>query len=133
MIKKLEIEEIEKDCGAFGKIIIEKKLATEQEMQEKINELVDAVNALVYENDKDSDWYDRQTRSENVQDKFAEQRKWIGKLCKFWDIDNDNLYYGPLTKIHDTSPYCYECNHKICYANCEPVKDDIIYKGGDND
>ena len=101
------------------------------EMQEKINELVDAVNALVYENDKDSDWYDRQTRSENVQDKFAEQRKWIGKLCKFWDIDNNNLYYGPLTKIHDTSPYCYECNHKICYANCEPVKpdDDLIYQG----
>lgn len=32
----------------------------------KINELVDAVNALVYEHDKDSDWYDGQTRAENV-------------------------------------------------------------------
>ena len=70
---------------------------------------------------------------ENMQDKFAEQRKWIGKLCKFWDIDNNNLYYGPLTKIHDTSPYCYECNHKMCYAFCEPVSEDLIYKGGDND
>ena len=76
---------------------------------------------------------DAESRPENVQDKFVEQRKWIGKLCKFWDIDNNNLYYGPLTKIHDTSPYCYECNHKICYANCEPVKDDVIYKGGDNE
>lgn len=76
---------------------------------------------------------DAESRPENVQDKFAKQRKWIGKLCKFWDIDNDNLYYGPLTKIHDTSPYCYECNHKMCYAHCEPVKDDVIYKGGDND
>lgn len=76
---------------------------------------------------------DAESRPENVQDKFAEQRKWIGKLCKFWDIDNNNLYYGPLTKIHDTSPYCYECNHKMCYANCEPVSEDLIYKGGDNE
>jgi len=28
------------------------------ELQEKINELVDVVNALVYEHDKDSDWYE---------------------------------------------------------------------------
>ena len=114
--------------------------------REKINELVDAVNEfgkdMVFLRRKvlELGYKDPQTRPENVQpdaesrpgnvqDKFAEQRKWIGKLCKFWDIDNNNLYYGPLTKIHDTSPYCYECNHKMCYANCEPVKDDIIYKG----
>jgi hypothetical protein len=76
---------------------------------------------------------DIESRSENVQDKFAEQRRWIGKLCKFWDIDNDYLYYGPLTKISDTGPYYYECNHRICYVHCEPVKDDVIYKGGDNE
>ena len=126
------------------------------EMQEKINELVDAVNkqqiqlnnhkcrlldlhsrvaALddpTYHEDEDSDWYDDPQYREQPADPYAEQRKWIGKICKFRDIDNDNLYYGPLTKIHDTSPYYYECNHKVCYANCEPVKpdDDIIYKGG---
>ena len=33
----------------------------------KINELVDVVNALVYEQDKNSDWYDGQTPAENVQ------------------------------------------------------------------
>lgn len=83
----------------------------------KINELVDAVNKL-------------QTRAENVQVKFAEQRKWIGKLCKFWDIDNDYLYYGLLTKIRDDSrPYYYECGGRICYAHCEPVSEDLIYKG----
>lgn len=48
---------------------------------------------LVYENDKDSDWYDGQTRPENVQsdaesrpenvqDKFAEQRKRWWRWCK---------------------------------------------------
>lgn len=104
----------------------------------KINELADAVNKLQTKVNKlaPNINFAQPEVKENVQDKFAEQRRWIGKLCKFWDIDNDNLYYGPLTKIHDTSPtspYCYECNHRICYTNCEPVKDDIIYKGGDNE
>lgn len=90
----------------------------------KINELVDAVNKL----QKNATI----SKMENV-DPYAEQRKWIGKLCRFWDIDNYNLYYGPLTKIHDTGPYYYECNNRICYANCEPVSEDLIYKGGDNE
>ena len=114
--------------------------ASKIEYIETLNSIIDAVNEIMtwrFETDDESPAENVQpdtvTRPENVQDKFAEQRKWIGKLCKFWDIDNDNLYYGPLTKIHDTSPYCYECNHRICYANCEPVKDDVIYKGGDNE
>lgn len=96
----------------------------------KIDELVDAVNGIL---DYAPLEMAMKAEPKTPADPYAEQRKWIGKLCKFWDIDNDNLYYGPLTKIHDTSPYCYECNHKICYANCEPVKDDIIYKGGDDE
>ena len=104
---------------------------------DKINELVDAINELqefADVADKNlAKLMEEATRPENVQDKFAEQRKWIGKLCKFWDIDNDYLYYGPLTKISDTGPYYYECNHRICYVHCEPVKDDVIYKGGDNE
>lgn len=109
---------------------------------ERHEEQIKKLNDAVYESGKDIVFLRRKVLElddkksepdENVQDKFAEQRKWIGKLCKFWDIDNNNLYYGPLTKIHDTSPYCYECNHKICYAFCEPVKDDVIYKGGDNE
>jgi hypothetical protein len=41
------------------------------ELQEKINELVDVVNALVYEHDKDSDWHDGQTRADNVQPDYV--------------------------------------------------------------
>ena len=126
---------------------------SEIEQVESYNALVDAVNELqlsmkpileerksgikVYE--EAQDMYDNAIldalKDKKVDvvvepaDPYAKQRKWIGKLCKFWDIDSYNLYYGPLTKIHDTSPYCYECNHKMCYAFCEPVKDDIIYKG----
>lgn len=123
-----------------------------KEIQTTVNQLVDAVNDI-------TDWIKRTDETivkcgikpipekiaqgfKNLQDHrpnmvmddpYAEQRKWIGCVCRFWDIDNNNLYYGPLTKIHYTSPYCYECNHKICYAFCEPVKDDVIYKGGDNE
>lgn len=142
-----------------------------KEIGKKLNELVDAVNAIQKEREAErfeiQEWIgileavcksvnlhekqidelqmklepekcetpaenvqqDTETRPENVQDKFAEQKKWIGKLCKFWDIDSGNLYYGPLTKIHETSPYYYECNNKVSYAHCEPVTDDIIYKG----
>ena len=113
-------------------------------IKQTVNQLVDAVNKLQKDYDNVCIWVGEQKLNYNPDttkglstlveepepaDPYAEQRRWIGKLCKFWDIDNNNLYYGPLTKIHDTSPYCYECNHKVCYANCEPVKDDIIYKG----
>lgn len=111
---------------------------------DKINELCDAINALVYEHDKDSDWYDGQTRvenvqpdaesrPENVQDKFAEQRKWIGKLCRFWDANPDKRQLDILIDIDSgITPYEIDTSY---YQNCEPVKpdDSIIYKGGDNE
>ena len=96
---------------------------------EKINEIIELLNAITI----DVDGTKCVDGSKAPADPYAEQRKWIGKLCKFWDIDNNNLYYGPLTKISDTGPYYYECNHRICYVHCEPVKDDVIYKGGDNE
>lgn len=54
-----------------GLTMIEKLSETQTESQRykivrKLNEVIDAVNALVYEQDKDSDWYD-ETRAENVQ------------------------------------------------------------------
>lgn len=121
MIEKLDLE-------------LTLSVATNDCIINKINELVDAVNyhqKWLSEIQRDKDI--QNTSIENVQVKFAEQRKWIGKLCKFWDIDNDYLYYGLLTKIRDTGPYYYECNNRICYANCEPVSEDLIYKGDDNE
>lgn len=37
----------------------------------KLNEIIDAVNALVYEHDKDSDWYDGQPSAENMQPDYV--------------------------------------------------------------
>lgn len=71
--------------------------------------------------------------SKMEQDRFAEQRRWIGKLCKVYD-DNDFVHYAVLEKISDNSYYCYGTPVGD-YKHCEPVKpdDDIIYKGGDNE
>lgn len=70
-------------------------------------------------------------------DPYAEQRKWVGKVCWFWDNDNTNSSCGILTSI-DTETFKepqFVCNDEYDYEHCEPVKpdDDIIYKGGDND
>lgn len=122
MIEKLSEYKITSRDGAFINVECNTKIINT--LVRKINELVDAVNEIMtcrFETDEEP--------AENLQEPYAEQRKWIGKLCKFWDIDNNYLYYGPLTKIRDTGPYYYECNQRICYVHCEPVKDDVIYKG----
>lgn len=73
---------------------------------------------------------------ENVQDKFAEQRKWIGKLCRFWSEDKpDELVYSILYSIYPDDVFRYESIYNFYYTHCKPVKpdDDIIYKGADNE
>lgn len=102
----------------------------------KINELVDAVNELQTKVNKlaPNINFAQPEVKENVQDKFAEQRRWIGKICEFWDNDDtQQLSYGVLTKIDTESGFGvqYCCNDEYDYDSCEPVKpdDDIIYKG----
>lgn len=101
----------------------------------KINELVDAVNELQTKVNKMAQNlnFAQPEVKENVQDKFAEQRRWIGKLCRFWDDDNTNSSCGILTSI-DTETFKepqFVCNDEYDYEHCEPVKptDSIIYKG----
>lgn len=115
---------------------------------EKINELVDAVNIL--QESQNTYWTDiaeikkelqtraenvqpdAETRPENVQDKFAEQRKWIGKLCWFWDDVPEEKIIDVLSHIDTNGAYPYVmCDHQVHYGNCKPVKPDdpIIYKG----
>lgn len=116
----------------------------------KINELIDVVNEL--QESQNTYWTDiaeikkeLQTRAENVQpdaesrpenvpDKFAEQRRWIGYLCWFWDDEYDLKTAGVLeeiTTIEEEFNYAKKDNCTV-WKHCEPVKpdDDIIYKGG---
>lgn len=85
-----------------------------------------AKNANVTENRKSS---------KIEQDPYTEQRKWIGKLCRFWDDDafitSNDWAFGILTSIDKGMQYQYCCNENCNFKHCEPVKpdDDIIYKG----
>ena len=100
----------------------------------KINELVDAVNEL--QTRPENVQPVAETRPENVQDKFAEQRKCICKLCWFWHDDKTDKVVGILTGVFDEADRPFERNiDQTLYKNCEPVKpdDDIIYQGGDNE
>lgn len=116
---------------------------------DKINELVDAVNKLqeafesIHPCLKYKDLIKRQddpaentTDSKMEQDPYAEQRKWIGKLCRFWDDDafvtSNDWAFGILTSIDKGMQFQYCCNENCNFKHCEPVKpdDDIVYKEG---
>jgi hypothetical protein len=127
----------------IGRIDIEKTLRLQPNAEclfvsvaTVLNHVVDAVNGILdYAPLEMAMKAEPKTPAENVQDRFAEQRKWIGKLCRFRDNPAFEWKYGILEKIYEDAEFpfwdtdCYE------YAECEPVKpdDDIIYKGGDNE
>ena len=132
MIKKLKWDEQSEDAA--------------KEVQNLINQLVDAVNELTMEKSAsvvgkvetpaENVQTDTESRPENVQsDLYAEQRKWIGKLCRFWD-EKEEKAFGILTTIDsdcglsDMCPYWNDTT-KNWFEHCEPLKpdDDIIYKG----
>ena len=98
------------------------------EMQEKINELIDVVNDLVFCVDNDIPYHAEKAKTEPA-DPYAEQRKWIGKLCRCWDSDINNDTWGILQDIRDNKTEKYYM-YGIGYEHCEPVipDDNIIYK-----
>lgn len=131
MIKKLE-----KHIGTIktGNVIYDAmKPASINEMHEKINELVDAVNNIVSVQEKLIDSrFVVETKHEAPADPYAEQRRWIGKLCWFWISGKNNKnHYGKLKQIDPFSKHHYTDEDLACWDFCEPVKpdDDIIYRG----
>lgn len=119
----------------IGKVDIDYSSLLQQEYGEKINELVNAVNKLDALLDLTNTAIQELKKTEPA-DPYAEQRKWIGKLCRFWDDDafitSKDWAYGMLTSIDKGMQYQYCCNEISNFKHCEPVKpdDDIIYKGG---
>jgi hypothetical protein len=135
-------------------------VASEIEQVEAFNALVDAVNKLneeatsnaIIRAEHEHQIEELQAKYDNIcvwvgeqklktpADPYTEQRKWIGKLCKFWNKTEytDDLY-GVLTDIVSTNKYKPEDNYFVpfkdefgsFYEHCEPIKpdDDIIYKG----
>ena len=102
----------------------------------KINELVDAVNELQKHEEQHLDLLTelnemRLHQNKAPADPYAEQRKWIGKLCKFWDNLDTNYSLAILEKIIEKEPMPFEDYRGNQWYHCEPVlpDDDIIYKG----
>lgn len=118
MIKKIEMPEMDETykSAMFAKIL-----------GNKINELVDAVNGIL-----DYAPLEMAMKAEpKPADPYAEQRKWIGKLCKFRDTPVCEWEYGVLEKFYEDTAYPFLDTDGYEYVECEPVKpdDDIIYKG----
>ena len=94
----------------------------------KINELCDAVNGIL-----DYAPLEMTMKAEpKPADQFAEQRKWIGKACWFWDSGAETKAFGKLEQVdteYNDAPF--QTNFGQWYEHCEPVKpdDDIIYQG----
>ena len=151
MIEKLkpEIKEL------FGG---ECPIYSSQALLDTVNQLVDAVNATQKERETErfeiQEWIgilEAVRKSVNVHEKqidelqmkvkpekcktsvdpYAEQRKWVGKLCKFRDHDNDEWTYSVLQSIDTDTDVPFWDTEDYEWAMCEPVKpdDDIIYKG----
>lgn len=108
-------------------------------LAEKINELVDAVNELQLTVSKMENLEHLKKIGQGfkkLNDLYAEQRKWIGCLCRFWFDNKKQADIGILGDIDEDGIHPYfnaDLGHN--YKCCEPVKpdDDIIYKGGDNE
>lgn len=107
--------------------------ATPSDIHWKINQLVDAVNGMLYWHENLPRFWQNLSQKENTEnetpaDPYAEQRKWIGKLCRFWDFVYDHYYFDTLKGITDKGLFI---GHNGSWEHCEPVKpdDDIIYKG----
>ena len=140
MIKKLK----QTNRGFYDK----PAMPTAIEFFNKINELVDAVNELQKQIDKMScaildlatpngenkALKSIKAESKTPADPYAEQRKWIGKLCRFWNFKDSTIDIGILEAIDNLKPIIpYISDIGCSYSFCEPIKpdDDIIYKGGD--
>lgn len=98
-------------------------------LAEKINKLVDAVNVLqaqvaILEE------HAHPTATTKPTDLYAEQRRWIGKLCRFSQLCGCHQHIDILKRISESGLYVTD-DGELHYAYCEPVKpdDDIIYKG----
>lgn len=137
------IEKIKPDVTLYIDGLPTTIMPDSSELMRKINELVDAVNKLQKDYENVCVWIsDIRNRITTLDDPtyheaepepadpYAEQRKLIGKLCKFWDyVDSNEYQYGILNEIDETRmcyPYVANCVH---YAYCEPVSEDLIYKG----
>lgn len=145
MIEKLDV--IKHTDNLYDKNGFITNVACGEATISKVNELIDAVNELQEFADvadknlaklmeeatcSENVQPDAESRSENMQDKFAQYRDWAGKLCRFWNVDKDKAIYGILEEVKADWAYRFQKKgENYLFDHCEPVKpdEDIIYRG----
>lgn len=95
-------------------------------IQDKINEIIDYLN---------EEHNVEKCVEKAIKDPFSRQRKWIGKLCKFWDGDDPKFYsVGILNSIKEDQQDPFDCLAGFYWTHCEPFFPDVntIYTQGVN-
>ena len=132
MIEKLPFTECHSGGGEHMVDILKLEPVQPFQMQHKINELIDAVKELQKHEEQHLDLLTQLNEmrlQKEPTDPYAEQRKWVGKLCWFWDNQEEYKFVGILGEVSDNGTY-FQKDGIVSYLNCEPVspEDDIIYK-----
>lgn len=102
----------------------------------KINEIIDYLESMrniINVHEREIDQLQMNASVDNVITKYDNERKWIGKLCKFRDGEDFSWQYGILTDIVVGNDYPYWMGN-VEFAECQPVLEeefkDVIYKKG---
>lgn len=110
----------------------------------KLNEVIDAVNGVLAAQEQYATIYNEDIapmltpENEEPTDPYAEQRRWIGCVCRFWyDNPNDTLldYLDKIQTGRNGVVQYYSKESGDWFPHCEPVlpTDNAIYKGGNNE
>lgn len=104
-----------------------------EDFREKINEIVDVINKLQKNYNNVCIWVGEQKLKKDTiepADPYAEQRKWIGHLVEYGNVD-DGLKYGILTNIEPIySAFPFEIdNGRDATADCWLPDESVFYKG----
>lgn len=61
-------------------------------------------------------WHDKTEITRPIQEATEQD---IGKICAFWDKNNNRVFYGKLFKIDNRfSPHIYQANGSVAYIHC---------------
>lgn len=108
------------------------KSTYEAEFLDKINEIIDyleSVRNIINVHEREIDQLQMIVNPEKCN--YDDERKWIGKLCKFRDGEDFSWQYGILTDIVVGNDYPYWMG-SVEFAECQPVLEeefkDVIYK-----
>lgn len=139
MIEKIKIENVFKDdvlAGVINELVdrvnwIDKTVEVLTKRLKDCEEQYGVVSDMVNIHEREIDQLQMSINPEKCD--YDDERKWIGKLCKFRDGGYAPWQYGILTDITPGVEFPYWMRD-IEFAECQPVLEeefkDVIYKKG---